>query len=123
MEGEIYDFYIDMRNRRFRNWAELVPQYVYVPLQKQDLISVPTPDSFKFAYLLSSLSNALQQAIIVGESGVGKTKIVKSFMDNVDQNLVATYYMNFSSQTQPQVFLDLLTNKERVFTGSRNTIE
>jgi hypothetical protein len=25
MEGDIYDFYIDMKNKRFRNWAELVP--------------------------------------------------------------------------------------------------
>lgn len=76
LEGDIYDYFIDFKSKRFRNWEELIPNFKYditIPYIK---IMVPTADTVKFGFIIENLLLRNENILIVGESGMGKTYIV-----------------------------------------------
>jgi hypothetical protein len=52
LDGLCFDYYVDFRYRRFKNWAELVDPYIHDPLTNFSDILVPTSDTFKYGYIL-----------------------------------------------------------------------
>ena len=77
IEGEIFDYYLDYKLKRFKNWKDKVSAFKYDPQIKFQEIFVPNPDSVKFEFISNLLINNGYNVLIVGNSGVGKTIITK----------------------------------------------
>ena len=84
LEGDIYDYYIDFKARRFRNWNELIPNFKFESNISYHQIMVPTSDSVKYQVLLEQLIIKGHNTYIMGQSGTGKTNIIQSFLSKLD---------------------------------------
>jgi len=61
-------------------------------------ILVPTTDTVKYKFVLHSLLTNDCNVLLSGETGVGKSVIVKDYLINSDESLVSTF-VNFSGKT------------------------
>jgi dynein heavy chain len=62
---------------------------------------VPTADTVKYKFLLQTLSFANFNILITGETGVGKSVIVKDFLVTTPGEYVSAF-VNFSGKTTTQ---------------------
>jgi dynein heavy chain len=59
---------------------------------------VPTSDTVKYKFLLKSLVSAGKNVLITGETGVGKSVVVKDFLKTASDDIVSAF-VNFSGKT------------------------
>ena len=59
---------------------------------------MPTTDTTKYQFILRTLTAAGANVMITGETGVGKSVIVKDFLTHSPDNMVASF-VNFSGKT------------------------
>jgi dynein heavy chain len=62
---------------------------------------VPTSDTVKFKYILSTMMFSNYNVLITGETGVGKSVIVKDFLTSAPEEYVSAF-VNFSGKTTTQ---------------------
>jgi dynein heavy chain len=73
---------------------------------------VPTVDTTRYRYLLNSYMNADYNVLFMAETGVGKSVVINSFLNEmVDGGNVAAYIMGYSAQTKPMNLRDVLESK------------
>jgi dynein heavy chain len=99
-EGDIYEYGIDQESHRFEPWTDQVPNFQYDANKSYFEILVPTSDTVKYKFMLQTLMNNSQNILYTGETGVGKSVIVKDFLLNPgeDSDLVSAF-VNFSGKT------------------------
>ncbi|RQM24639.1 hypothetical protein B5M09_005107 [Aphanomyces astaci] len=106
----IYEFFVDPKGRELKLWDErLPPAYRILPGTPFYKILVPTVDTLRYGYLLQTLVNGGLHALIVGDTGVGKTSMIQKELDGLNdtyQRLV----MNFSSATSSSTTQDVIEN-------------
>jgi dynein heavy chain, axonemal len=85
----------------FLSWASKVPEFVYdKDTQFFDLL-VPTIDTIKYSYVAELMLDIEKPFIITGESGVGKSVLVKGLLENLKESKgISTIFLNFSAQTK-----------------------
>jgi dynein heavy chain len=59
---------------------------------------VPTSDTVKYKFLLKSLVSAGKNVLITGETGVGKSVVIKDFLKTASDDIVSAF-VNFSGKT------------------------
>lgn len=68
---------------------------------------VPTNDTVKYKFLLQSILMNNFNALIMGETGVGKSVITKNFLMNAPENLLSAF-INFSGKTSTTNLMDAI---------------
>ena len=68
---------------------------------------VPTNDTVKYKFLLQSILMNGFNALIMGETGVGKSVITKNFLMNAPENLLSAF-INFSGKTSTTNLVDAI---------------
>lgn len=99
-DGDVFDYGIDSMCK-FAPWSESIPDFQYDPRISFFQILVPTGDTVKFNYLLSLIMFSGFNVLITGETGVGKSVIVKYFLNNTPEEYVSAF-VNFSGKTTTQ---------------------
>jgi dynein heavy chain, axonemal len=66
---------------------------------------VPTGDTVKYMFLLNTLIGHGFNALITGETGVGKSVIIKDFLNNASEEIVSAC-VNFSGKTNSKNLQD-----------------
>jgi dynein heavy chain len=122
IEGDIFDYYIDFKLKRFKNWKDLLQPYEYDPTVNPQELFVPTSDTIKYIYIIEKLTHKNNNTILIGDSGVGKTNIINSFMGGLNSEKFIRINMCFSQQTVSQVILDSITDKGRVIKKKKNLL-
>jgi dynein heavy chain len=97
-DGDVYEFGINAMTHTFQPWYEQIPSYQYNPKQNYFDILVPTNDTVKYKYLLSILMYNGYNTLFSGETGVGKSVIVKDFLMTSDERIDPAF-VNFSGKT------------------------
>lgn len=97
-EGDIYEQGIDVTTHRFEPWIEQIPEFDYDPQKKFFEILVPTSDTVKYKFILSTLMYNGFNVLITGETGVGKSVITKDFLLSSPDHIVYAF-VNFSGKT------------------------
>lgn len=69
----LYEYIFDIDDLRWRPWRSLVPEYVAPADGKFSKILVPTVDTVRSTWLLSTFMNAKLPVLFVGDSGTAKT--------------------------------------------------
>jgi dynein heavy chain len=101
----IYDFGIDKELHRLEPWDNQKPDFQFDPEQSYFDILVPTSDTVKFKYLLHTLLDGGRNILISGETGVGKSVIVKDFLMKAPEHIVSAM-VNFSGKTSTKNLQD-----------------
>jgi dynein heavy chain len=68
-------------------------------------ILVPTSDTVKYKYLLHTLLDGGRNVLITGETGVGKSVVVKDFLATAPEHIVSAC-VNFSGKTSTKNLQD-----------------
>lgn len=74
---------------------------------------MPTVDTVRYEYIISSLLRNEFPVMIVGPVGTGKTSVLQSVLDSLDTDKYSVLTLNMSAQTTSknvQVSFSLLTN-------------
>lgn len=124
--GLVFDYFVDVNEARFRHWQEIVPKFVYSPQTPYFKMTVPTPDSVRFTFLLRALTAARTPAYVTGVTGTGKTVIIQDLLQELQDgpkssgegdgsappasNFMTTV-INFSAQTSSLVTQMTIENK------------
>lgn len=78
--GLVFDYFVDMEQCKFRHWQEIVPKFVYSAQTPYFKMTVPTPDSVRFTFLLRALTAAKAPAYVTGVTGMGKTVTIQDLL-------------------------------------------
>ncbi|KAG0617480.1 hypothetical protein M758_5G192300 [Ceratodon purpureus] len=97
-------------------WFETIPTYHCDPNQPFAELIVPTADSIGYKYVIHHLIMIYKHILCVGETGTGKTLVVRDkLLKFLDQQFVPMF-INFSARTganQTQDLIDSKTEKRR----------
>lgn len=125
--GLVFDFFVDAEQARFRPWHEIVPKFQYNAQVPYFKMTVPTPDSVRFTFLLRTLTAARTPAYVTGVTGTGKTVVVQDLLLELQEgpkpapgsepdavpppSNFMTMLINFSAQTSSLVTQQTIENK------------
>jgi len=95
-----FEYYVDGNKKEWMLWEEKVNNAwrppAHTPFFK---ILVPTLDTVRYQFLLSSLIKNRHNTLVCGVTGTGKTAAVESLLDSMDPNTILTLTLNFSAAT------------------------
>uniref|UniRef100_K3WBQ7 AAA+ ATPase domain-containing protein n=1 Tax=Globisporangium ultimum (strain ATCC 200006 / CBS 805.95 / DAOM BR144) TaxID=431595 RepID=K3WBQ7_GLOUD len=103
MVDNVYDVVVDESTSQWVSWVEKTPRFTFQSGASYFSMVVPTQDTTRFRYLLEKLLLADHHVLYSGETGVGKSVIIQSFLDEMaktDSCISAT--MSYSAQTKPR---------------------
>ena len=80
--GTILDYKMeeDQGLIKWRQWRDIVPSFEYLPKSTFFSLFVPTAETEKFSYVLEQSIDSLRPAFITGETGVGKSMILRNLL-------------------------------------------
>jgi dynein heavy chain len=96
--GDLYELGLNKELHEFAPWSASIPTFKYDPTASFFSILVPTADTVKYKYLLNTLLGAGQNALLTGETGVGKSVITKDWLAFAPEDMVSAC-VNFSGKT------------------------
>ncbi len=92
MQRDIFDYYVDLKQRRLVPWSKLVPPFLFDPQTPFHSILVPTRETVKFRHNIGLLVGHQQSVLLQGVSGAGKTSIASLFSKSQDpQRTLVTF--------------------------------
>jgi len=107
-----YGVSLDLRDKQVKSWLSLMTDFKYNPASAYFSILVPTMDTTRYRYLLDVLMNAGKNVLFMAETGVGKSVVINSFLNEmVAAGKVTTYVVGYSAQTKPANLRDVLETK------------
>jgi dynein heavy chain len=85
----------------FISWSTKVPEFEFDKEAQFFDLQVPTIDTLKYSYVIELMIDIEKPVILTGESGVGKSVLVKSLLESLKERKgVSTIFLNFSAQTK-----------------------
>jgi dynein heavy chain len=109
---DVYNVYVDLTTRELKTWKSLIPDFKYDPAAPYFGILVPTMDTTRYRYVLQKLTAAGHNVLFMAETGVGKSVIIGSFLNEMNaEGKIVSYTMGYSAQTKPANLRDVLETK------------
>ena len=90
---------INSTTKEWEEWEFLIPKFIFDPTIPFFDMLVETADTVRFSYLAELLFNANHPVMFTGETGVGKSVIVKALLTKLSQETTIPVFMNFSAKT------------------------
>ena len=110
--NDIYGCFVDLSAKDIKPWGAIMQGYKYDPNEAFFSILVPTVDTTRYRYLLDKFMNSSFNVLFMAETGVGKSVVINSFLNEmVAGGKVASYVMGYSAQTKPSNLRDVLESK------------
>jgi len=98
--GTVFDYYINTTKGTWCPWEDKLSVVFKPPVgTPSGEIMVPTVDTIRTKFVVSSLVNVYQHTVVVGSVGVGKTMVCNSLLGSNLPEGRAGMAMNFSAQT------------------------
>lgn len=104
--GTAFDYFVDVKENRFRDWNEIVPQFKYNDALPYFSLVVPTTDTCRFSFIMKALIAVDKPCFITGVTGTGKTVAVSSLLNGLQPPEseggmgILPIFLNFSAQTK-----------------------
>ncbi|XP_018342049.1 PREDICTED: dynein heavy chain 2, axonemal [Trachymyrmex septentrionalis] len=100
LRDTVYDYYVDPHLQTFILWEEKLPLgWKFQAGLPFDKIIVPTVDTVRYDYIVSSLLSNGFPVLVVGPVGAGKTSAIHSVLELLDDTKYAVLLVNMSAQT------------------------
>lgn len=94
----VFEYFINTEKRDWDEWGSRLQANWKPNTDEFNKINVPTVDTTRNRYIVQSLLEHGSQVLLVGHSGVGKTVLIDSILNTMDQN-IAYFTINFSAGT------------------------
>ncbi|OQR81950.1 dynein heavy chain, partial [Thraustotheca clavata] len=103
----LYECLYNFDQHKWQTWSSKVPEYIEPAPFNFSNILVPTTDSVLYSYILTACMTTDRPILFVGESGTAKTVTIQNYLKELDQQVMSSLTINFSSRTSST---DVLTN-------------
>nr|CAD7568025.1 unnamed protein product [Timema californicum] len=112
LRDTVYEYFVDPRTRSFVSWEErLQENWKYdkeLPFFK---ITVPTVDTVRYQYLVSTLLSHSYAGLLVGPVGTGKTSTAQAVLESLDDTKYSLLMINMSAQTTSNNVQDIVESR------------
>ncbi|XP_069857588.1 dynein axonemal heavy chain 2 isoform X5 [Dipodomys merriami] len=96
----VYEYYVNPKIRTWTSFEEKLPKsWRYPPNAPFYKIMVPTIDTVRYNYLVSTLVANQNPVLLVGPVGTGKTSIAQSVLQSLPSSQWSVLIVNMSAQT------------------------
>lgn len=95
--GLVYDYYVNEEQCVMAPWEERVQDFAYSTGADFSSVFVPTVETTRLSYFLDSLVANKHYVMFVGNTGTGKTAIMKNKLRNLDADTCLSYTVNMNS--------------------------
>uniref|UniRef100_Q9P225-2 Isoform 2 of Dynein axonemal heavy chain 2 n=2 Tax=Homo sapiens TaxID=9606 RepID=Q9P225-2 len=96
----VYEYFVDPKIRSWTSFEDKLPKsWRYPPNAPFYKIMVPTVDTVRYNYLVSSLVANQNPILLVGPVGTGKTSIAQSVLQSLPSSQWSVLVVNMSAQT------------------------
>ncbi|KAK7886266.1 hypothetical protein WMY93_025887 [Mugilogobius chulae] len=85
-QGTVFDYYLDLRTRRFFPWSDIVPAFEMETGTPLQAVLVHTAETVCLQYFMDLLLDRRQPLMLVGNAGVGKSALVRNKLDSLQQS-------------------------------------
>ncbi|KAL0267127.1 UNVERIFIED_CONTAM: hypothetical protein PYX00_009482 [Menopon gallinae] len=108
----VYEYFVDVKQKTMLAWETLLSDnWKYNPSLPFYKIIVPTVDTIRYEFLVSSLLRNGYATLLLGPVGTGKTSTAQGVIDNIDRNKYVILTVNMSGQTTSQNLQDTIESK------------
>ncbi|GMI05338.1 hypothetical protein TrVE_jg1168 [Triparma verrucosa] len=94
----VYDYFVDPKKQDFELWETKLPNWRPRKGMEFSQLIVPTIDTVRNQYVLTTLVNNRQRVLVSGTTGTGKTVLCQSMLTALPENQ-SSLIINFSSAT------------------------
>ncbi|ETO22423.1 dynein heavy chain 7 [Reticulomyxa filosa] len=99
-KGTVFDYIVDINKNTWIQWNDFVTPFEFKPKVPFNQMLVPTMDTYRYSYLMEMMFGVNHSVFFTGESGVGKTVIVKDMISRIQEpKKIFPIIINFSAQT------------------------
>uniref|UniRef100_A0A2K6C7M2 Dynein axonemal heavy chain 2 n=1 Tax=Macaca nemestrina TaxID=9545 RepID=A0A2K6C7M2_MACNE len=96
----VYEYFVDPKMRSWTSFEDKLPKsWRYPPNAPFYKIMVPTVDTVRYNYLVSTLVANQNPVLLVGPVGTGKTSIAQSVLQSLPSSQWSVLIVNMSAQT------------------------
>ena len=106
-KGEsIYNFSVSPASGKWQHWNTQMQSFVPPEISPQSYghLLIPNVSSIRTDFLINCIISVGRSALLVGEQGSAKTKLVNCFLKKYKTDDILVMHSNFSSTTTPQLF-------------------
>ncbi|EZA48745.1 Dynein heavy chain 2, axonemal [Ooceraea biroi] len=112
LRDTVYEYYVDSRLRTFISWEEkLLHAWKPQPGLPFHKIIVPTVDTIRYDYVVSSLLSNGFPVLVVGPVGTGKTSTIHSILELLNDTKYVILLVNMSAQTTSNNVQDAIESR------------
>ena len=110
-KNTVYDWAWVTKEMKFKSWLEIVPQFT-IPdkAQFQDIL-VPTLDTIRYGYILETQIRNDYPVLFCGDTGTGKSVMVKEKLMKGMGDTFVSHFMNFSANSKANQTQDIIDGK------------
>ncbi|KAG8347796.1 putative Dynein heavy chain N terminal region 2 domain1 [Trypanosoma vivax] len=101
---------------RFAQWADYVSELVIEEGTEYQDVIVPTSDQTRYSYLTRLMIGSMHPILLVGDTGTGKTMMMKALLKSLPEDVYSLNMLQFSAQTSAghlQRLIDACLEKRR----------
>ncbi|KAL0226771.1 hypothetical protein P9112_014095 [Eukaryota sp. TZLM1-RC] len=112
-KGTVFDYFVDLKKQGFTHWEEKIPSN-WKPSSNAHFhdIIVPTMDTLRNSFLLNKLILNNRSVLVTGETGTGKTILVKSCLNELPEDLnFGKLEISFSARTTTEQFQRMVESR------------
>ncbi|XP_024523426.1 dynein heavy chain 1, axonemal [Selaginella moellendorffii] len=113
---DVFSYHFNHLTMEWLDWMQTIPKYVCNPDKPFSELIVPTVDSVRSKFVISTLLKIGKHVLCVGETGTGKTLVMQDQLLNHMDAAFIPIFVNFSARTsanQTQDLIDSKTEKRR----------
>ncbi|XP_054638441.1 dynein axonemal heavy chain 11 isoform X2 [Dunckerocampus dactyliophorus] len=89
-QGTVFDYFIDPPTKRFLPWSDIVPPFEMETGTPLQAVLVHTAETLRLRYFMDLLLERRQPLMLVGNTGVGKTALVRNKLDDLPESYMST---------------------------------
>ncbi len=93
----MFEYFIDIPERKWKSWEDIVPPFQYVPATPFFEILVPTIDTVRFSFLAETLLDINRSVFYTGQTGVGKTVVAADLFKRTVESKGCVVSLSLSS--------------------------
>jgi dynein heavy chain len=98
-KGSVYDNVFNVETNKWQAWESIMEPYQIAPDASFQEMVIPTLDSTRYGFILRTMFLDHKPVLFAGETGTGKTVVVKTTIAELDQSKFDSIEVNFSAQT------------------------
>ncbi|KAK9886614.1 hypothetical protein WA026_017536 [Henosepilachna vigintioctopunctata] len=107
LQGNVFSYYIDNETKKFLPWTDLVENFELDPDIPLQSTLVNTAETTRIRFFLDKLIVMKVPVMLVGPTGSGKTVLINSKLESLDDNYAVTK-VPFNFYTTSQMLQDIL---------------